>query len=62
MESIPSTSEFHILPEHLNANPSPSSLHVGWGRQVALQTVHAVIREEGDPYSIRVLLLTCRIG
>ena len=51
-------SEFQVLPQQKDANPSaisPSSLHVGAGGCVALQTARAVIQGEGDPYRVRVL-------
>ena len=51
-------SEFQVLPQQKDANPSaisPSSLHVGAGGCVALQTARAVIQGEGEPYRVRVL-------
>ncbi len=54
----PSVGEFQVSPERKDANPSaisPSTLHVGAGGRVALQTARAVIRGDGDPYRVRVL-------
>ena len=51
-------SEFQVLPQQKDANPSaisPSSLHVGAGGCVALQTARAVIQGEGEPFRARVL-------
>ena len=37
-------------------NASPSSLHVGTGGRVALQTACAAVSGEGEPWKVRVLL------
>ena len=53
----PNAREFEVLPEREDAKPSalsPSTLHVGSGGRVALQTARAVIRGEADPYRVRV--------
>ena len=58
VQSVPSVSEFQFSPYGQNKTSitsSPSSLHVGTGGRVALQTASAVIRGEGDPYTVRVL-------
>ena len=60
MQSLPSVTEFQILPDGQDANPivtssSSSSYHVGTGGRVALQTARAVIRGEGEPHRVRVL-------
>ena len=58
VQSVPSVSEFQFSPYGQNKTPitsSPSSLHVGTGGRVALQTARAVIRGEGEPYTVRVL-------
>ena len=54
----PNAREFEVLPEREDAKPSalsPSTLHVGSGGRVALQTARAVIRGEADPYRVSVL-------
>ena len=54
----PNAREFEVLPEREDAKPSalsPSTLYIGSGGRVALQTAQAVIRGEGDPYRVRVL-------
>ena len=46
----PNVREFEVLPEREDAKPSalsPSTLHVGSGGRVALQTVRAVSWKEG---------------
>ena len=58
MISVPPVAEFQLLPRGQSKTPiaaSPSSLHIGTGEQVVLQTVGAVIRGEGKPYKVRVL-------
>lgn len=55
----PNAREFEVLPEGKDAQPSalsPSTLHLGSGEQVALQTALAVLWGEGDPYRVRVLI------
>ena len=54
----PNAREFEVFPEREDAKPSalsPSTLHVGSGGLVALQTARAVFLGEGDPYRARVL-------
>ena len=51
--------EFEVLPEREDAKPSalsPSTLHVGSGGRVALQTARRLAGGEGDPYKVRVLI------
>ena len=58
VQSVPPVAEFQFTPYGQNKTPttaSPSSLHVGTGGRVALQTARAVIRGEGEPYRVRVL-------
>ena len=58
MQSVPPVAEFQFSPYGQNKTPitaSPSSLHVGTGGRVALQTARAVIRGEGEAYRVRVL-------
>ena len=56
----PNVREFEVLPEREDAKPSalsPSTLHVGSGGRVALQTARTVSwGGEGDPYRVRVLI------
>ena len=55
----PNVGEFEVLPEREDAKPStlsPSTLHVGSGGRVALQTARRLAGGEGDPYKVRVLI------
>ena len=55
---MPPVAEFQFSPNGQDKTPiatSPSSVHVGTGGRVALQTARAVIRGVGEPYRVRVL-------
>ena len=60
-QQVPPVAEYQFSPNGQDKTPivtSPSSLHVGTGERVALQTAHAVIRGVGKPYRVRVLFDT----
>lgn len=57
-QQVAPVAEFQFSPNGQDKTPivtSPSSLHVGTGGRVALQTAGAVIRGVGEPYRVRVL-------
>ena len=49
------TNAFEVAPVANPINASPSSLHVGTGGRVALQTACAAVSGEGEPRKVRVL-------
>ena len=51
----PVTNAFEVGPVANPISASPSSLHVGTGGRVALQTACAVVSGEGEPRKVRVL-------
>ena len=53
--SRPMTNAFEVVPVANSINASPSSLHVGTGGRVALQTACATVSREGEPQKVRVL-------
>ena len=53
--SRPVTNAFEVAPVANPINASPSSLHVGTGGRVALQTACAAVSGDGEPRKVRVL-------
>ena len=53
--SKPVTNAFEVAAAANPINASPSSLHVGMGGRVALQTACAAVSGEGKPWKVRVL-------